>query len=135
MQCHIGEAVSLLKTMVEKDPAKEFIRFMQDETEKSRKHELEMAKLILNVTTSDQHEERASETHSIPGGQYHLNAFNFQHHQIPPTFHTPPASTESFDASSSMYPADDVNYPADDVNYPADDVNYPYHNKTIYYTL
>ena len=86
---HIGEAVSLLNTIVEKDPAKELIRFMQDETEKS-KHELEMV-------NSDQHEKRASGTHSVPGGQNHLNLFNFKHHQIPPLFHTPPALTESFE--------------------------------------
>ena len=36
---HIAEAVSLLtmiETMIEKNPAKELIRFMQDETEKSK---------------------------------------------------------------------------------------------------
>ena len=35
---HGGEAVTLLKTKVKNDPAKELIRFMQDEADKSRKH-------------------------------------------------------------------------------------------------
>ncbi|CAB4021663.1 Hypothetical predicted protein [Paramuricea clavata] len=31
---HVGEAVELLKTMVQNDPSKELMRFMQDEAEK-----------------------------------------------------------------------------------------------------
>ena len=76
---HVGEAVALLKTMVENDPAKELIRFMQDEADKSRKHELEMTKLLINATTAPtQLQERGNDIHSWP--PYQMSAPNFQHH-------------------------------------------------------
>ena len=46
---HVGEAVKLLKAISENDPSKELLKFMQDEAEKSRKHEIEMTKLLLNA--------------------------------------------------------------------------------------
>jgi hypothetical protein len=54
----VAEAVELLKQVVEKDPAKELISFMQEEAEKARKHELQLVELMLKhnstPTTSNQ---------------------------------------------------------------------------------
>lgn len=98
---HVGEAVELLKTMVQNDPSKELMRFMQNEAEKSRKHELEMTKLLLNDTAPpNQHAERANQMHSWPQ-QYHPNALNFQHHQ--PSFQAHPISTEGFATPTQTY--------------------------------
>lgn len=56
MTDHVGEAVALLKTIVDHNPTKELICFMQDKAGKSRKHELQMAKLNATAPSSQQPE-------------------------------------------------------------------------------
>jgi hypothetical protein len=48
----VAEAVDLLKQVVEKDPAKELITFMQEEAEKARKHELQLVELMLKHSSN-----------------------------------------------------------------------------------
>ncbi|XP_028417144.1 uncharacterized protein LOC114541418, partial [Dendronephthya gigantea] len=48
----VTEAVELLKQIVEKDPAKELITFMQEEADKARKHELQLVELMLKHTST-----------------------------------------------------------------------------------
>ena len=85
----MGEALALLKTMVENDPSRELLRFMQDEADKSRKHELEMTKLLISATTAPT--QQLEGRNDINSWQpYHMNVPNFQHH--PPPFPSQPMS-------------------------------------------
>ena len=64
----VAEAVDLLKQVVEKDPAKELITFMQEEAEKARKHELQLVELMLkhNSSNTSNHVNNFSPPQDIP---------------------------------------------------------------------
>ena len=45
----ICDAIKLMKTIAEKDPSKDLINFMKDDTEKSREHELKLMQMMLSL--------------------------------------------------------------------------------------
>lgn len=92
---HLGEAVALLRKAIEQDPSKELINFMRDEAEKSRKHELDMANLLLNATAPvHQQQQPGNELHYWPQQQYQQAPPVFQHHQQ--NFPNPSFPTQGF---------------------------------------
>ncbi|XP_046854719.1 uncharacterized protein LOC124447762 [Xenia sp. Carnegie-2017] len=114
---NVGEAIALLKTMVDNDPSKELLRFMQDEAEVARKHEIEMTKLFLNCLTSSNGAHHSWSPHQystniqpmpnfqpIPNFQQETkihSSANLQQYQLPTQSHS--AGTPNFSNSHSDY--------------------------------
>ena len=85
----IGEAVDLFKAVLQQDTTKEILKYMQDEAEKARQHELELTKLILSSTNSALPAERDHNQPNylqygysqVPSADYLQH--NFQNQQVP----------------------------------------------------
>ena len=85
---------------------------MRDEAEKSRQHELEMAKLLLNATapvsqqqgTGDQIPYWQQYRHVPPSFEHHVPPTSQHHQQIPPAFQTPPFSIPVFSPPPTTQP-------------------------------
>ena len=107
---HVAEVVSLLKEAIAQNPTNEMINFMKEEAERSRQHELEVLKLLLN-SSPQQHQQIHPQQHQVPSQPYQVRSQPYQvpsqQYQLPPQQHQFPSTYYQHDPQHHTRSHDD----------------------------